>query len=286
MSAVEEIERKVQIMYLKKCALRQFSEKAISSLNGYYVYALLDPRTNQVFYIGKGIENRVFAHEIESGKNIKSEKEKLKKIREIEESGLEVKRIIINWEMTETEAYASEAALINLIQILSKDSLTNIVAGHHIHEALSVEEFEMLHGAEELNLEDVQHGVMIIKINKLYRRDMSAKELYDAVRGHWRASMDTIQRKNITYVFGVYNQLIVAVYRPDAWHYVHEKIDIPRAEDWDEETFNSVKNRIYFVCDDYENLDQEGKFYLYKSIAKLKVNQSAQNPITYLEPLR
>lgn len=273
------------LVHSKKGVLRQFSEKALSSLNGYYVYALIDPRTEQVFYIGKGFENRVFAHEIESGKNAKSEKEKLKRIREIEKAGFEVKRVLINWGMTETEAFASEASLINLMQILSKDSLTNLVAGHHIHEALTVEEFEILHGAEQLRLEDIRHNIMIIKINKLYRRDMNAKELYDAVRGHWRASMSTIHRKNITYVFGVYNQLIVAVYKPDAWHYVHEMVDIPRAEAWDEETFNSVKNRIYFVCDDYENLDSEGQFYLHKSIAELRVNQSAQNPITYLEPL-
>ena len=31
-------------------------------------------------------------------------------------------------------------------------------------------------------------------------------------------------------------------------------------------------------------LDEEGQFYLNKSIANLKVNQSAQNPITYLSP--
>ena len=29
---------------------------------GWYVYALQDPRDNKVFYIGKGKDNRVFAH--------------------------------------------------------------------------------------------------------------------------------------------------------------------------------------------------------------------------------
>jgi len=31
-----------------------------------------------------------------------------------------------------------------------------------------------------------------------------------------------------------------------------------------------------------EPMDEVEKFYLYKSIARLKLNQNAQNPITYL----
>ena len=60
-----------------------FSEKALSTLDGHYVYALVDPRDEKVFYIGKGIENRVFSHEIESGKSQQSEKQKLQKINPI-----------------------------------------------------------------------------------------------------------------------------------------------------------------------------------------------------------
>ena len=39
-----------------------FSEKVKQKL-GYYVYALVDPRDNKIFYIGKGINNRIFQHE-------------------------------------------------------------------------------------------------------------------------------------------------------------------------------------------------------------------------------
>ena len=28
----------------------------------YYVYALVDPRTDQIFYVGKGVGNRFFQH--------------------------------------------------------------------------------------------------------------------------------------------------------------------------------------------------------------------------------
>ena len=39
-----------------------FSDKVKQKL-GYYVYALADPRDNKIFYIGKGINNRIFQHE-------------------------------------------------------------------------------------------------------------------------------------------------------------------------------------------------------------------------------
>lgn len=261
-----------------------FSEKALDSLNGFYVYALIDPRNEKVFYIGKGTGNRVFSHEIESGKTPKSEKEKLHKIQEIEKDGFAVKRLIVNWGLSEVEAFASEATLINLLNYIPDMKLTNEVSGHHVHEALSVEEFELLYGATPLQMEDIKHGILVIKINKLYRRDMSDDELYDAVRGYWKASLNSIKTRKIEYVFGVYNGLIVAVYKPVEWHYIHEKINAPQREILADEDYERLKNRIYFVCEDYKKLDEDGQFYLHKSIVDLKANQSAQNPITYLSP--
>lgn len=264
--------------------IKEFSEKAISALNGFYVYALIDTRTNEVFYIGKGVGNRVFSHEIESTKSPKSEKSKLQRIRDIEKNGFEVKRLIVNWGLTESEAFIAEATLINLMNAISGASLTNIVAGHHIHESLTVEDFELMYGAEMLKPEDIKHNILVIKINKLYRRGMSDYEIYDVVRGMWNASIKSIKTRGVKYVFAVYNGLIVGVYKPDEWHYVYERIDLPQHDLMDDETFERLKNRIYFVCNNYKDLDEDGMKYLHKSISSLKVNQSAQNPITYLSP--
>ena len=263
--------------------LKEFSEKALKSLNGYYVYALMDPRTDSIFYIGKGIGDRVFAHEIEQEKNPKSEKEKLKQISEIEKENLCVKRIILNWGLTESEALAAEASLINCFNFIRKETLTNIVAGHHTHKALTVEDFELQYGAEHLSESNIRHNILVIKINKRYHHGMNDFELYEAVRGIWKASINSITKRKIEYVFGVYNQLIVAVYKPDEWHYVYEMTDVPRKEEITEANFEKVKDRIYFTCRDYQRLDDNQKFYLHKSIASLPVNQSSQNPISYIE---
>lgn len=41
--------------------INAFSQQTIESLT-YYVYALVDPRDNRIFYIGKGKGNRIFQH--------------------------------------------------------------------------------------------------------------------------------------------------------------------------------------------------------------------------------
>ena len=256
------------------------------ALNGFYVYALIDPRYDKIFYIGKGSGNRVFSHELESDKVQKSDKVKLQKIREIENCGFSVKRVIVNWGLTEEEAFACEATLINLIKYIPDIQLTNEVSGHHVHEALSVEDFELQYGAIPLKKEDIKHSILVIKINKLYRSNMNEDELYDAIRGYWSASLKSIETRKVEYVFGVYNGLIVAVYKPDEWHYINEKIDAPQLDSLTEEDYERLKNRVYFICKDYKNLDEKGCFYLHKSISDLKSNQSAQNPITYLSPYK
>ncbi|MGN0484706.1 MAG: LEM-3-like GIY-YIG domain-containing protein, partial [Lachnospiraceae bacterium] len=258
----------------------KFSEKSLLALGEYYVYGLIDPRNKKLFYIGKGTGQRVFEHEKESLGNPDSEKLKLKTIAEINATGLEVKKIIINCNLTESEAFAAEAALINVFNYIDDIGLTNIVAGHHSTEALLVDDFEKIYGAEELQQSDIRHKIMIIKINQLYQKEMSEDELYDSVRGVWRASLKRV--KKVEYVFGVYNSLIVAVYKPTEWYVCKDAHDkLPRQ---DIQLTSKMENRVFFVDEGFENnepRDEAEDFYLYKSIAGLKVNQSAQNPITY-----
>lgn len=53
------------------------------------------------------------------------------------------------------------------------------------------------------------------------------------------------------------------------------------------ERVRTTENRLFFEDKRYERglpLDENEEFYLGKSIAGLRMNQSAQNPITYLNP--
>jgi len=133
-----------------------------------------------------------------------------------------------------------------------------------------------------LQMSEIHHRILVIKINQLYHKEMDKDVLYDAVRGVWRASMKRVQ--TVDYVFGVYNSLIVAVYKPTRW-YVCKDGEGKRPRQ-DEVLTPKTENRLFFVDEGYdqgESMDEAARFYLYKSIAGLKCNQSAQNPITYLE---
>ena len=40
--------------------MEKFSPQSLLALGDFYVYGLIDPRNNKIFYIGKGTGNRVF----------------------------------------------------------------------------------------------------------------------------------------------------------------------------------------------------------------------------------
>jgi hypothetical protein len=58
---------------------REFDEDAARKIC-WYVYALRNPRNNQVFYVGKGKRNRWFEHIKEAREKITDPKLKLQKI--------------------------------------------------------------------------------------------------------------------------------------------------------------------------------------------------------------
>lgn len=221
-----------------------------------------------------------FSMSVESSKNPESEKEKLQTIKGIEASGQYVKHILINWGLSEAEAFASEASLINLMNYISDINLSNIVAGHHTNGCLNVEEIEKIYGAEPLNIEDVRHKILVIKVNKLYNRRMSAKEVYDIVRGVWRVNIR--KAKQVEYVLGVYNNLIIACYKPDRWYTVSDTDieKVPRHIKKDD--LNNIQKRVLFECDTITTLDDNQLFYLNKSIEQLGYIQKSQNPIIYI----
>jgi hypothetical protein len=90
----------------------------------FYVYHLVDPRSDEVFYVGKGQRNRILEHEKEARRG--GDHPKCDVIRSIWDDGLEVKRIKVRQFKDEREAYDFEALEIARIGL---HRLTNLQAG-------------------------------------------------------------------------------------------------------------------------------------------------------------
>lgn len=233
---------------------KEFKQSIIEKI-GYYVYFLQDPRNDEVFYVGKGVGNRVFAH-LACAIDTDKENQKLDRIREINKSGYEVKHYILRHGLNESTAFEVEAAMIDF---LGRKNITNFQGGHHSTDfgLLSCEELVARYEAPPL---DVQEPLMLINVNKAYRRDMSDNELYEVVRKWWVVG----ERKNkCKYAVATYKGLTREVYEIKKW-----------------EPCPTRTNRWGFVGKIAPEIIRQK--YQYKSIEGL-FEQGAANPIKYLK---
>src|SRR5690554_2552726 len=101
--------------------MKKFSPKVVEAI-GFYVYLYIDPRNEQVFYIGKGRGNRVFSH-----LRVKDDSEKARIISELHKLNIKPQIELLKYGLSEEEALLVEATAIDLINIAN---LTNAARGH------------------------------------------------------------------------------------------------------------------------------------------------------------
>ncbi|OGI67287.1 hypothetical protein A2823_01570 [Candidatus Nomurabacteria bacterium RIFCSPHIGHO2_01_FULL_41_91] len=190
--------------------MHKLSQSTIEKL-GYYVYLLSDPRTEKIFYVGKGHGNRINHHLLGALEENTKESDKIKTIRKIQSAGLEVGLTILRHGLTEKEAFEIESSVIDLIGM---KNLTNLVLGHYSLERgkMMLKNIEIEYEAEEAVFTD---RAMLIRINKLYRYDMSDKELYEATRKYW--IINSWRARISPIICAVYAGIIREVYMVRAW---------------------------------------------------------------------
>lgn len=146
----------------------------------YYIYFLRDPRSKQVFYVGKGKGNRLFDH-VACALDTPTESDKLALIRDIHASGREVEHFILRHGMEEDTAFELEAAIIDFVGL---NTLANVQSGHYSTDVgiKTVDEVVAMYQAAPLatNL-----PVILLNIGKRYDRKMSDEEIYAATRSAW-----------------------------------------------------------------------------------------------------
>lgn len=96
--------------------------KSCSELSGFYVYLLVDPRDDSVFYVGKGTGKRFSKHERDAINGRIGNPFKHERIWAILAAGKRVGTYAVESNMHESNAYDLETALIRLIGL---DRLTN-----------------------------------------------------------------------------------------------------------------------------------------------------------------
>ena len=112
--------------------MNNFSQSVIENI-AHYVYVLVDPRNNKIFYVGEGKGNRVFNH-VHDAIDGDRDSLKLDTIRDIMSEGLEVIHYIVRHGLSEEVALEIESTLIDFLTYSDfnlESVLSNVVAGHH-----------------------------------------------------------------------------------------------------------------------------------------------------------
>jgi hypothetical protein len=233
----------------------QFSQ-AITDRIGYYVYQLTDPRNGQIFYIGKGNGNRVFAHVNEAIRNPENT-DKLSRIRKIREAGLEVHYDILRHGLTEKEAFEVEAAMIDYLTQLANLKIGQASTGRG---RMTVPEIIATYDPQPIT---IREPVLLITPRKLYKRNMSDLELYDITRGNWVISK---KRDEVKYAFALRNGIVLQVYRIKDWEPVKaRRLEQKHQDRW---RFNGE------IATDMQH-------YIGKSVVSY-ITPSSRNPIKYV----
>lgn len=179
-----------------------------------YVYALIDPRDNRIFYIGKGTGNRVYQH-AQAAITEDSQSVKLSTIREIQNLGLTVRHYIIRHNLTEHEAYLVESTIIDLLTYpaFNKENiLTNIVSGHHQwDEGIKTdEEINILYDCPKI--EPIPGDkLLLVSLTKSYNQSKASGVYrrandYESARKYWAISPDKADK--IDYILGIYRGVV------------------------------------------------------------------------------
>ena len=242
--------------------MKKLSPDVIKKLK-WYVYLLSDPNTNEIFYVGKGKGNRVFDH----FRNLKENDPKSQKIKEIQSQGKDPKiEFLIHGIENEKTIKRVESSIIDLID---KKNLTNKIGGYESSDFGRMDLHQIIgkYSSKRVNIDE---KVLLIKLSKSFRYNMSETELYDYTRGMWIISEK--RRQEIKYVFAIYDGVIQETYNVLDWfpggstYSVREdKEEWKKHERW--EFIGNISNEMR-------------KKYLHKSVDHYW-KQHSQNPVRY-----
>lgn len=246
----------------------------LSERLGFYVYLIVDPRTEAPFYVGKGKGGRATVHEWEAILTAPEagEPEKRATIRAIRAAGLEPRIDIVKHGLEQDQAFMVEAALIDCLP-----NLTNRVRGMGTETGRVVlSEFIAQHAAEPLGPTTVP--ALFIRLGSWhaggfdgtaggYRPGITAAEIYNATRGWWKVAPWRLRRDGITHAVAAHRGVTRAVFA---------------IRDW---TRNDAYRRWAFEGDRIES-GPVFDHYVGAFGKRVPFTEGSRNPVSYYVPLR
>lgn len=212
---------------------------------GAFVYALVDPRNSEVFYVGKGGGKFGDGNERPDHHLARAERARFdpsnatakdRRIIEIWDSELQPQLVIVRRLLSVEAAFELEAALIDILENYKSGPLTNMVRGHNVDIGILTESnwHELI--ADPVNPSTAIEGVWIFNIANLLSERPSH---YDAVRGYWRIKMP----KDEGYAVGLASGISKIVCRIDRWRKSdQQKSDHERRVCFDGEVLDEQSN--------------------------------------------
>lgn len=181
-------------------SLNKFSSKVKERIK-FYFYLYIDPRNNEIFYIGKGKDNRCFSHLKDE-----SESEKVERSSALSKLGIEPKIELLKYGLNEKESFLVEQTAIDLLKV---ETLTNKTRDHgtSLDGRASVEEVV---ASCEAKLAKISHRVILINVSRRFRYGLTPMELYDYTRCCWKVGR---KREQAEFALSVFRGIVREVYK-------------------------------------------------------------------------
>jgi hypothetical protein len=209
-------EKKVVINSLN--TLRSFTEIKEGTFNpqNIYVYFLRDPRDKKIFYVGQGINNRVFSHFDEADYFLKKTitsipNSKIARIIDIWNNDFEVEWFIAAHNLEDIEANKLEAAIIDTLDYSQNGKLYNLISGPS-------SSFLSSDDIKQLNCQIINPSSRFIAcIFNITNSLKNGVTPYNATRSAWSVSK-TLQKQTVgSIAFGVISNIIKDGFEIQNW---------------------------------------------------------------------